>query len=112
MLKFSEDIWYTLNERIVKVKISEKGAIPMIDAYDKPARNMLTLKGSFSRTTHIVEDKKTSKIRFLTAEEIEQIQGFPTGHTHNCLVNVKVVEMPTNKRRFMMRNVLATDLIK
>lgn len=84
----------------------------MIDAYDKPARTILTSEGSFSRTTHIVEDKKTGKIRLLTAEETERIQGFPTGHTQNCLVNGEVVEMPTNKRRFMMGNALVVDLIK
>lgn len=92
--------------------IFSEGAIPMIDAYDKPARTMLTSEGSFSRTTHIVEDKKTHRIRLLTAEETERIQGFPTGHTKNCMVNGQVVEMPTNKRRFMMGNALVVDLIK
>ena len=74
----------------------------MIDAYDKPARTMLTSEGSFSRTTHIVKDKKTGKIRLLTAEETERIQGIPTGYTVFCMVGDDVVEMPTNKRRFMM----------
>ena len=92
--------------------IFSEGAIPMIDAYDKPARTMLTSEGSFSRTTHIVEDKKTHRIRLLTAEETERIQGFPTEHTKNCIVNGQVVEMPTNKRRFMMGNALVVDLIK
>lgn len=84
----------------------------MIDAYDKPARTILTTEGNFSRTTHIVKDKKTGKIRLLTAEETERIQGFPTGHTKNCLVDGRVIEMPTNKRRFMMGNALVVDLIK
>ena len=84
----------------------------MLDAYDKPARTMLTSEGGFSRTTHIVKDKKTGKVRLLTAEETERIQGFPTGHTKHCLVDGKVVEMPTNKRRFMMGNALVVDLIK
>ena len=92
--------------------IFSEGAIPMIDAYDKPARTMLTSEGSFSRTTHIVKDKKTGRIRLLTAEETERIQGFPTGHTKYCDVNGEVVEMPTNKRRFMMGNALVVDLIK
>lgn len=92
--------------------IFSEGAIPMIDAYDKPARTMLTSEGSFSRTTHIVEDKKTHRIRLLTAEETERIQGFPTEHTKNCMVNGQVVEMPINKRRFMMGNALVVDLIK
>ena len=69
-------------------------------------------EGSFSRTTHIVKDKKSGRIRLLTAEETERIQGFPTGHTQFCDVNGEVVEMPTNKRRFMMGNALVVDLIK
>lgn len=73
---------------------------------------MLTSEGSFSRTTYIVKDKKTDRIRLLTAEETERIQGFPTGHTHFCDVDGKVIEMPTNKRRFMMGNALVVDLIK
>lgn len=92
--------------------IFSEGAIPMIDTYDKPARTMLTSEGNFSRTTHIVKDKKTGKLRLLTAEETERIQGFPTGHTKNCLVDDEVVEMPTRKRRFMMGNALVVDLIK
>lgn len=89
-----------------------EGAIPMIDEYNKPARTMLTSEGSFSRTTHIVRDIKTSKIRLLTAEETERIQGFPTGHTKYCLVNDTIVEMPVKKRRFMMGNALVVNLIE
>lgn len=92
--------------------IFSEGPIAMLDSYDKPARTMLTSEGGFSRTTHIVKDKKTGKIRLLTAEETERIQGFPTGHTKHCLVDGQVVEMPTNKRRFMMGNALVVDLIK
>lgn len=92
--------------------VFSEGPIAMLDSYDKPARTMLTSEGSFSRTTHIVKDKKTGKVRLLTAEETERIQGFPTGHTKYCLVDGQVVEMPTNKRRFMMGNALVVDLIK
>lgn len=92
--------------------IFSEGPISMIDSEDKPARTMLTSEGSFSRTTHIVKDKKTGNIRLLTAEEAERIQGFPTGHTKYCLVNDKVIEMPLNKRRFMMGNALVVNLIK
>lgn len=92
--------------------IFSEGAIPMIDAYDKPARTMLTSEGSFSRTTHIVKDIKTGKIRLLTAEETERIQGFPTEYTRYCDVDGKIVEMPTNKRRFMMGNALVVNIIR
>ena len=61
--------------------IFSEGAIAMLDSYDKPARTMLTSEGSFSRTTHIVKDKQTGRIRLLTATETERIQGFPTDHT-------------------------------
>ena len=88
-----------------------EGAISMIDECDKPARTMLTSEGSFSRTTHIVRDKATSRIRLLTAEETERIQGFPTEYTKYCLANNQVVEMPVKKRRFMMGNALMVDLI-
>lgn len=92
--------------------IFSEGPIAMVDAYDKPARTMLTSEGGFSRTTHIVKDKKTGRIRLLTAEETERIQGFPTGHTQWCKVGDDTVEMPLNKRRFMMGNALVVDLIK
>lgn len=89
-----------------------EGPIPMIDSADKPARTMLTSEGSFNRSTHIVIDKKTGKIRLLTPEETERIQGFPTNHTKLCLLkDGTVVEMPLNKRRFMMGNALVVNLI-
>ena len=92
--------------------IFSEGAIEMVDSYDKPARTMLTSEGSFSRTTHIVKDKKTGRIRLLTATETERIQGFPTNHTKYCLVNGEEVEMPVNKRRFMMGNALVVNLVE
>ncbi len=92
--------------------IYSEGPIPMIDEADKPARTMLTSEGGFSRTTHIVRDKLTNKIRLLTANETERIQGFPTDHTKYCLMNGERVEMPSKKRRFMMGNALVVNLIK
>lgn len=89
-----------------------EGAIAMVDEYDKPARTMLTSEGSFSRTTHIVRDKISGRIRFLTAEETERIQGFPVGHTKYCKMNDTIVEMPIKKRRFMMGNALVVNLIE
>lgn len=59
-----------------------------------------------------MKDKQTGRIRLLTAEETERIQGFPTGHTKYCKVGNQIVEMPTNKRRFMMGNALVVNLIK
>lgn len=92
--------------------IFSEGAIAMVDSYDKPARTMLTSEGSCSRTTHIVKDKKTGRIRLLTPMEAERIQGFPTDHTKYCLVKGEIVEMPVNKRRFMMGNALVVNLVE
>ncbi len=91
--------------------IFSEGPVPMIDEYDKPARTMLTSEGSFNRTTHIVRDKKTGEIRLLTPIEVERIQGFPSDWTKECLVNGEKVEMPVNKRRFMMGNALVVNLV-
>ena len=92
--------------------VFSEGAISMIDQEDKPARTMLTSEGGFSRTTHIVKDKITGRIRLLTATETERIQGFPTDHTKYCLVNDERVEMPLRKRRFMMGNALVVNLVE
>lgn len=92
--------------------VYSEGPVPMIDEADKPARTMLTSEGGFSRSTHIVRDKKTGNIRLLTAEETERIQGFPTNHTKYCLVDGEQIEMPSKKRRFMMGNALVVNLIK
>jgi DNA (cytosine-5)-methyltransferase 1 len=91
--------------------VFSEGPVAMIDAYDKPARTMLTSEGGFSRTTHIVQDKKTGRIRLLTPVEMERIQGFPSDWTKECLVDGEKVEMPLNKRRFMMGNALVVNLV-
>lgn len=91
--------------------VFSEGPVAMIDEYDKPARTMLTSEGSFSRTTHIVRDKKTGEIRLLTPIEMERIQGFPADWTKECLVEGNRVEMPVNKRRFLMGNALVVDLV-
>lgn len=91
--------------------IFSEGPITMIDQYDRPARTMLTSEGTFSRTTHIVKDKKTGEIRLLTPVEMERIQGFPSDWTKECKVNGEKMEMPLNKRRFMMGNALVVDLV-
>ena len=92
--------------------VYSEGPVPMVDEYDKPARTMLTSEGGFSRTTHIVRDKQTGRIRLLTPRECERIQGFPTDWTKECKVNEEIIPMPTKKRNFMMGNALVVNLIK
>ena len=91
--------------------VYSEGAIPLIDEWDTPARTMLTSEGTFNRSTHIVRDKTTNKIRILTPVETERIQGFPDNWTQHCLVDGKVVEMPERTRYFCMGNALVVPLI-
>lgn len=81
-----------------------EGAMPYPDNLEAPARTMLTSEGSISRTTHIVEDYITKKIRLLTPLECERINGFPDNWTNTGM---------TDKRRnFMMGNALVVGIIE
>ncbi|MBQ6567409.1 MAG: DNA (cytosine-5-)-methyltransferase [Treponema sp.] len=83
--------------------VYSEGAVPMIDEWDKPARTMLTSEGSFNRSTHIVRDYASHKIRILTPREAERIQGFPDDWTDTG--------MPEKFRYFCMGNALVVPLI-
>lgn len=84
--------------------IYSEGAIPMIDEWNVPARTMLTSESSFNRSTHIVKDKNTGKIRLLTPIEAERIQGFPDNWTNTG--------MPEKMRYFCMGNALVVPMIE
>lgn len=92
--------------------IFSEGPISMIDEWENPARTMLTSEGSFNRSTHIVRDKESGRIRLLTPVEAERIQGFPDDWTKECLVNGDIVEMPETKRFFCMGNALVVPMVK
>ena len=98
------------NKRIPRVKptgepyIYSEGAMPFPDNLESPARTMLTSEGGISRTTHVVEDYLTKKIRLLTPIECERINGFPDNWTNTGM---------TDKRRnFMMGNALVVGIIE
>lgn len=91
--------------------IFSEGPISMLDEWDKPARTMLTSESSFNRSTHIVKDLVTGRIRLLTPIEAERIQGFPDDWTKECLVDGEIVEMPEKMRYFCMGNALVVDMI-
>lgn len=83
--------------------IFREGGIAFPDPADKPARTMLTSEGSKNRSTHVVKDLETGKLRILTPIECERINGFPddwtnTGMTHSF-------------RYFTMGNALVVNLI-
>lgn len=81
-----------------------EGTMPFPDNLDSPARTMLTSESGISRTTHVIEDYKSKKLRLLTPRECERINGFPDDWTNTGM---------TNKRRyFMMGNALVIGIIE
>lgn len=80
-----------------------EGAMSFPDALDLPGRTMLTSEGSINRSTHIIEDLNTKRLRFITPIEAERMQSFPDNWTNTG--------MPEKKRYFMMGNALVTKLV-
>lgn len=80
-----------------------EGPIAFPENLDLPARTMLTSESSVNRSTHVVEDPKTGKLRLLTEVECERLNGFPDDWTNTG--------MPSKFRYFCMGNALVTSLI-
>ena len=80
-----------------------EGPIAFPDSLDRPARTMLTSEGTVNRSTHVILDPKTSKLRILTPLECERINGFPDNWTDTG--------MPERQRYFIMGNALVVPLI-
>lgn len=81
-----------------------EGSMSFPDKLDSPARTMLTSETSVNRSTHVIEDYQTKKLRLLTPIECERLNGFPddwtnTGMTHKfryfCMGNALVVPLIT-----------------
>jgi len=81
-----------------------EGAMSPYDDINLPARTMLTSEGSINRSTHIIMDPQTGKLRKLTQLECERINGFPDNWTNTG--------MPQKFRYFCMGNALVVPLIK
>lgn len=80
----------------------KEGAVPFPDIQTRAARTILTSEGSINRTTHVVVDKATGKLRLLTPIECERIQGFDDNWTNGL----------TNRQRyFCMGNALVVQLV-
>ena len=79
-----------------------EGPIAFPDPLDRPSRTMLTSESGSNRSTHIIADPKTGKLRFLTPVECERLNGFPDNWTEG---------MPEKFRYFCMGNALVVPLI-
>lgn len=87
----------------VKYNYSE-GAMCFPDYLDMPGRTMLTSEGTINRSTHVVKDIQTQKLRILTPIEAERLNQFPDNWTDSGMI--------TKKRYFMMGNALVCGIIK
>lgn len=84
--------------------IYAEGPIAFPDSIDRPARTILTSETSVSRSSHVISDPETGKLRLLTPSEVEAIQGFPKGWTNTG--------MSKHFRYFCMGNALVTGCIE
>lgn len=80
-----------------------EGAIAFPDNIDLPSRTILTSESSVNRSTHVVTDIKTERLRLLTEIECERLNGFDDNWTNTG--------MPQKFRYFVMGNALVVDLI-
>lgn len=80
-----------------------EGNMSYPDRMDLPARTMLTSETTVNRSSHIVEDITTGKLRTITEIEAEALQMFPYNWTN--------IGMSKRQRYFMMGNALVTGII-
>lgn len=84
--------------------IFREGTIAFPDSIDMPARTILTSESSKNRSTHIIQDPLTNKLRKLTPLECERINGFPDNWTN-------VANLTDSQRYFCMGNALVVGII-
>ena len=80
-----------------------EGPIAFPDPWDRPGRTMLTSESTLNRSTHVVCDAKTGRLRLLTPIETERLQGFDDDWTNTG--------MPDRMRYFCMGNALVVPMI-
>ena len=83
----------------------DEGGMVFPDSLDKPSRTIITGEGgaSPSRFKHVVEHQ--GRLRRLTPEELEELNGFPRGFT-------KHEQVPEVKRAFFMGNALVVGVVR
>lgn len=80
-----------------------EGPIAFPDPWDRPGRTMLTSESTLNRSTHVVSDLETGRLRLLTPVEAECLQGFDDEWTNTG--------MPDRMRYFCMGNALVVPMI-
>lgn len=80
-----------------------EGAVGFPDSPDKPSRTMLTSETQVGRTSHVVTDLQTGRLRVLTPIECERLNSFPDNWTDTG--------MPEKMRYFCMGNALVVSMV-
>ena len=84
--------------------IFSEGPLAFPDPIDKPSRTMLTSESSVNRSTHVVRDPQTDRLRLLTPIEAERLNGFEDNWTNSG--------MTEKFRYFCMGNALVVGLVE
>ncbi len=80
-----------------------EGPVAFPDPWDRPGRTMLTSESTLNRSTHVVADLDSGRLRILTPVEAERLQGFDDEWTNSG--------MPQRMRFFCMGNALVVPMI-
>ncbi len=83
--------------------VFSEGPVAFPDPWDRPGRTMLTSESTLNRSTHVVSDPGTGRLRILTPIEAERLQGFDDDWTNSG--------MPNRMRYFCMGNALVVQMI-
>lgn len=83
--------------------VYSEGAVPFPDPLNRPARTILTKEPTLNRSSHVIRDPETKRLRVLTPVEMERLQGFDDDWTNTG--------MPERVRYFCMGNALVVPLI-
>ena len=80
-----------------------EGPVAFPDRLDLPARTILTSESTVNRSTHVIQDPSSGKLRLITPLEAERIQGFDDNWTNTG--------MPQKFRYFCMGNALVVPMV-
>lgn len=83
--------------------VFSEGAVPFPDPLNRPGRTMLTSEATLNRSSHVIRDPETKRLRILTPVEAERLQGFDDDWTNT--------EMPIRARYFCMGNALVVPMV-
>ena len=89
--------------------IYSEGQMSFPDNLENPGRTILTSEGTSNRSSHVISDPYTKKLRFLTPIETERLQGFTDDWTKGmnermryfCMGNALVVPMITRMGKIL-----------